>query len=163
MGPGGAPMNNPQGQGPIIPGAGIAFPAGRPGHYHGSGGNVGPGGPAGTGVPGGPGGMGGPRGNYVTGFAASSGMPYGNSGGGTGNSNSSANSGSQLPYGHASQHSTPTHSPFASSPSSSGHPNSKTHASTPLRRYVLLPPPKKKKLHKSSDLGNDTCFLLLST
>lgn len=53
---------------------------------------------------------------------------------------------------HPSQHTTPTHSPFSSSPSSSGYPN-KSHSSSPLRRYILLPPPKQRKLHKTSDLG----------
>ncbi|KAG0022181.1 RNA polymerase II mediator complex subunit [Podila clonocystis] len=58
---------------------------------------------------------------------------------------------------HPSQHTTPTHSPFSSSPSSSGYPN-KNHPSSPLRRYILLPPPKQRKLHKTSDLGYPGVF-----
>ncbi|KAI1317908.1 RNA polymerase II mediator complex subunit [Mortierella claussenii] len=70
------------------------------------------------------------------------------------NSNSGNNGNPQMPYGHASQHTTPTHSPYSSSPSSSTYPASgKAHSSTPLRRYILLPPPKRRRLHKTSDLG----------
>jgi len=90
------------------------------------------------------------------GYGSSSGMPYNTMGNGLlGANNSSLNTNSaQLPYGHASQHTTPTHSPYSSSPSSSAYPNSsKSHPSSPLRRYILLPPPRKKKLHRTSDLG----------
>ncbi|KAF9994218.1 RNA polymerase II mediator complex subunit, partial [Entomortierella chlamydospora] len=151
---GGPPMNNAPGQGPHMP-ARMGYPTGRNMvpmgmNYH-NGGNPGLGGPQG-----GPG-----MGAFPGGFAPSSGMPYGgnNNNSGMGNSNninnnSNNNSNSQMPYGHASQHTTPTHSPYSSSPSSSAHPNSsKTNSSLPLRRYILLPPAKKRKLHKTSDLG----------
>lgn len=66
--------------------------------------------------------------------------------------NNMSNPGGYAP--HPSQHTTPTHSPFSSSPSSSGYPNAnKNHSSLPLKRYTLLPPPKQRKLHKTSDLG----------
>ncbi|KAF9981469.1 RNA polymerase II mediator complex subunit [Mortierella antarctica] len=93
------------------------------------------------------------------GYGSSSGMPYNSMGNGLlGANNSSLNTNSaQLPYGHASQHTTPTHSPYSSSPSSSNYPNSsKSHPSSPLRRYILLPPPRKKKLHRTSDLGKES-------
>jgi len=116
--------------------------------------------------PGGVGGMnnsGNPQGGnpgYGNTFATSSGMPYtnslgvsnmGNNAGGGINNTSNTN---QMPFGHPSQQTTPTHSPYASSPSSSYANAGKNHASTPLRRYILLPPPKQRKLHRSSDLGN---------
>ncbi|KAG0270717.1 RNA polymerase II mediator complex subunit, partial [Linnemannia exigua] len=108
-------------------------------------------------------------GGYPGGFTTSSGMPYNNNNNGMGNSNNinmnpnnssnnNLNTGnsSQMPYGHSSQVSTPTHSPYASSPSASAYPNSgKSHSLLPLRRYILLPPPRKRKLHKTSDLGQD--------
>ncbi|KAG0046967.1 RNA polymerase II mediator complex subunit, partial [Linnemannia elongata] len=98
------------------------------------------------------------QGGYSGAFTTSSGMPYNNNMGNNNmnmnNNNLNATNNSQMPYGHASQVSTPTHSPYASSPSSSAHPNSgKSQSSLPLRRYILLPPPRKRKLHKTSDLG----------
>ncbi|KAF9107477.1 RNA polymerase II mediator complex subunit [Mortierella sp. AM989] len=155
VGPGGGPpMNNTQGQGPPMP-VRMGFSTGRNMapmglNYH-NGGNPGQGGPQG-----GPG-----MGGYPGGFPPSSFMPYGSNNNNNGmgninndNNNNNNNSNSQMPFGHASQHTTPTHSPYSSSPSSSAYPNSsKSSSSTPLRRYILLPPPKKRKLHKTSDLG----------
>ncbi|KAF9586656.1 RNA polymerase II mediator complex subunit [Lunasporangiospora selenospora] len=92
------------------------------------------------------------------GFAPTAGIPYPNS---NANSNSSGgvSSSSQTSYSHVSQHTTPVHSPYSSSPSSTAYPSStKSQLSSPLRRYVLLPPPKKKKLHKNSDLGYPGVF-----
>ncbi|KAF9137964.1 RNA polymerase II mediator complex subunit [Mortierella sp. GBA39] len=140
----GGPINSGLGQGPPMPGR-MGFNTGRvtgppPMGYH-------------TGNQG--------QGGYPGAFTTSSGMPYNNNMGNNNmnmnnNNNLSAGSNSQMPYGHASQVSTPTHSPYASSPSSSAHPNSgKSHSSLPLRRYILLPPPRKRKLHKTSDLGQD--------
>ncbi|KAG0201412.1 RNA polymerase II mediator complex subunit [Mortierella sp. GBA30] len=142
MGSGG--VNNAPGQGPNAPGR-IGFNTSRnPGatgmNYHVSNNTAG--------YPGG-------------GYGPSSGMQYNMGGSGLlGSNNTSLNSNSaQLPYGHASQHTTPTHSPYASSPSSSAYPNSsKNHSSSPLRRYILLPPPRKKRLHKTSDLGYPGVF-----
>ncbi|KAF9923613.1 RNA polymerase II mediator complex subunit [Linnemannia zychae] len=156
-GPGGGPMNIGPGQGGSqMPGR-MGFNSGRitgvpPSMgYHNA--NQGPGG-------------------YSGGVNSSSGMSYNsnnsnnNSMGNNGNinmnmNNNNLNSGnnSQLPYGHASQVSTPTHSPFASSPSSTPYSNSgKGHSQAPLRRYTLLPPPKKRKLHRTSDLGYPGVF-----
>lgn len=106
-------------------------------------------------------------GGYPGGFATSSGMSYNNNMGNSSNMNMNMNSNnlnagnsSQMPYGHTSQVSTPTHSPYASSPSSSAYPNSgKSHSALPLRRYILLPPPRKRKLHKTSDLGMKSVVL----
>ncbi|KAG9324909.1 hypothetical protein KVV02_008471 [Mortierella alpina] len=142
-GPVGPPMNSVSAQGSTAPGR-IGFGAGRNAaptgmNYH-AGNN------AGAGYSGG-------------GYGSSSGMPYNSMGNGLlGANNSSLNTNSaQLPYGHASQHTTPTHSPYSSSPSSSNYPNSsKSHPSSPLRRYILLPPPRKKKLHRTSDLGKES-------
>ncbi|KAF9155624.1 RNA polymerase II mediator complex subunit [Linnemannia schmuckeri] len=140
----GGPINNGLGQGPPMPGR-MGFNTSRvagppPMGYHS--GNQG-------------------QGGYPGAFTTSSGMNYNNNMGNNNNinmnmNNNSLNAGSnsQMPYGHASQVSTPTHSPYASSPSSSAYPNSgKNHSSQPLRRYILLPPPRKRKLHKTSDLG----------
>ncbi|KAF9020148.1 RNA polymerase II mediator complex subunit, partial [Haplosporangium bisporale] len=140
--------------------------------------NHGPGYPPGSGGPiqGGPG-IGGPmnmmnsagvgpgRMNYST--ARNNPPPMGYPGGGNNingpgypgyaTTNNMSNPGGYAP--HPSQHTTPTHSPFSSSPSSSGYPNAnKNHSSSPLRRYILLPPPKQRKLHKTSDLGYPGVF-----
>ncbi|KAG0090186.1 RNA polymerase II mediator complex subunit, partial [Podila epicladia] len=135
--------------------------------------NHGPGYPPGSGGPiqGGPGiggpmnmmnaGVGSGRMNYPT--ARSNPPSMGYSGGGNINgpgypgyaTTNMNNSGGYVP--HPSQHTTPTHSPFSSSPSSSGYPN-KSNSSSPLRRYILLPPPKQRKLHKTSDLGYPGVF-----
>ncbi|KAG0050520.1 RNA polymerase II mediator complex subunit [Gryganskiella cystojenkinii] len=144
-------------QGIVQPPTRIGFSTGRstvpqpPMNYH----------PGGGGVPGnmnnnnlvggnaGPGGYGG--------YSTSSGMPYTNSLGvsNMGNPGVGMINNNNAPYGqHPSQQTTPTHSPYASSPSSSAYANSgKNHGSTPLRRYILLPPPKQRKLHRNSDLG----------
>ncbi|KAF9284208.1 RNA polymerase II mediator complex subunit [Mortierella alpina] len=133
-------MNSASAQGPNAPGR-IGFGAGR--NTAPTGMNYHAGNNSGAGYAGG-------------GYGSSSGMPYNSMGNGLlGANNSNLNSNNaQLPYGHASQHTTPTHSPYSSSPSSSAYPNSsKSHPSSPLRRYILLPPPRKKKLHRTSDLG----------
>ncbi|KAF9914955.1 RNA polymerase II mediator complex subunit [Lobosporangium transversale] len=143
VGPGGTNMNNIPGQG--LPGpTRIGFPSGRPmGNMslNNQGHNIG--------------------GGYPGQFPPSN-MSYGNSNNNNNmvnpNNNSNSNN-SQMPYGHASQHTTPTHSPYSSSPSSSAYSNSnKPHSTAPLRRYILLPPPRKRKLHKTSDLGYPGVF-----
>ncbi|KAF9335702.1 RNA polymerase II mediator complex subunit [Podila minutissima] len=136
--------------------------------------NHGPGYPPGSGGPiqGGPGisgpmnmmnaGVGSGRMNYSS-TVRNNAPPMGYSGGGNLNgpgypgyaTTNMTNPGGYVP--HPSQHTTPTHSPFSSSPSSSGYPN-KSHSSSPLRRYILLPPPKQRKLHKTSDLGYPGVF-----
>jgi hypothetical protein len=103
----------------------------------------------------------GPTPGYGGTFATSSGTPYTNSLGvsnmGTSSVTSMGNSNNpnQLAYGqHPSQQTTPTHSPYASSPSSSAYVSTgKANTPAQLRRYILLPPPKQRKLHRNSDLG----------
>ncbi|KAF9427721.1 RNA polymerase II mediator complex subunit [Podila epigama] len=100
------------------------------------------------------GGVGGNSGNL------NSGPNMGYPGYATTNNNAANSSGGYAP--HPSQHTTPNHSPFSSSPSTSsttGYQNPiKNHSSSPLKRYVLSPPPKQRKLHKTSDLGYPGVF-----